>query len=151
ELLLELKEGGADVGRRELVLGPVHCLWGLRPNTQYEVALGLVDAEPSLQLSFVTPSEDQADTTLSSLTAVLKDLGKIKTTVSSLEAAGASAELVRQLGSVQERWASLQVSCLAAEVQKVKDCNSELKEDLRLQLVPLLQELQRVQRALQAI
>ncbi|CAJ1449950.1 unnamed protein product, partial [Effrenium voratum] len=88
-------------------------------------------------LSFVTPSEDQADTTLSSLTAVLKDLGKIKTTVSSLEAAGASAELVRQLGSVQERWASLQVSCLAAEVQKVKDCNSELKEDLRLQLVPL--------------
>ncbi|CAJ1345370.1 unnamed protein product, partial [Effrenium voratum] len=50
ELLLELKEGGADFGRRELVLGPVHCLWGLRPNTQYEVALGLVDAEPSLQL-----------------------------------------------------------------------------------------------------
>jgi len=158
EQLVELRQHGvAGTLLRREVAGPqpVHCLWGLRPNTEYEVGLKLPGDvnEPSLRLSFVTElEEDEPEmNVLGSLTTLLKDLSNVKEMVSSLDAAAASAELTRQLGGLQDRWASLQVSCLTSEIQKLMDSNHQLKSDISDEMKPVFAELQRINEALIAM
>lgn len=150
DLLLELS--GDGLTRSELAPGPVHRLWGLKPQTEYQVGLKLPHdpREPALRLSFVTAlEEDEAVSgVMTSLTTLRKDLAEIKRTVCSLDANAANAEVVRQLGTLQERWAGLQVSCLTGEVQKLVESNEELKKDLSEQLKPVLAELRGVQDAI---
>lgn len=155
EQLLELRQHGvAGTLLRREVAGPepVHCIWGLRPNTEYEVGLKLPgdEKEPTLKLSFVTSLEEEESSTnvFASLTTLLKDLGSVKEMVSSLDAAAASAELTRQLGGLQDRWASLQVSCLTEEIQKLMNSNQQLKSDISNEMKPVFSELRRIQDAL---
>lgn len=155
EQLLELRQHGvAGTLLRREVAGPepVHCIWGLRPNTEYEVGLKLPgdESEPTLKLSFVTSLDEEESSTnvFASLTTLLKDLGSVKEMVSSLDAAAASAELTRQLGGLQDRWASLQVSCLTEEIQKLMDSNQQLKSDISNEMKPVFSELRRIQDAL---
>eukprot|EP00913_Durusdinium_trenchii_P032988 g30883.t1 len=97
---------------------------------RYQVGLKLPHdpREPALRLSFVTAlEEDEAVSgVMTSLTTLRKDLAEIKRT-------RGSRSVVRQLGTLQERWAGLQVSCLTGEVQKLVESNEELKKDQILQ------------------
>eukprot|EP00490_Sorites_sp_Unknown_P004978 CAMPEP_0114638162 /NCGR_PEP_ID=MMETSP0191-20121206/475_1 /TAXON_ID=126664 /ORGANISM="Sorites sp." /LENGTH=264 /DNA_ID=CAMNT_0001849915 /DNA_START=239 /DNA_END=1035 /DNA_ORIENTATION=- len=157
EQLLELRQHGvAGTLLRREVAGPepVHCIWGLAPNTEYEVGLKFLgENEPSLKISFVTTLEEEEPSTsvLTSLTTLLKDLGSVKEMVTSLDAAAASAELTRQLGGLQDRWASLQVSCLTGEIQKLMDSNQKLKDDISSEMKPVFSELRRIEEALIAM
>ncbi|CAE7708859.1 ANKK1 [Symbiodinium pilosum] len=148
ELLLEISSEASR--RTELAWPPVH-LEGLRPNTEYAVAVSTLREHhrPVPKLSFVTPQEDQQGFgMMSSVTAVLKDLGNIKESVGAIHAAAANAEVLRHLGALQDRWASLQVSCLTEEIQKLLAANEQLRKDVSTDLKPVLSELQDIHQTL---
>jgi len=148
ELVLELRSDG---GRRtELAYPPVQ-LQGLSPSTEYEIAVSVGGKQrPVPKLSFVTGTaeDEMSSSVMSSLTSVAKELAKIKESVGSIHAAAANAEVLRHLGTLQDRWASLQVSCLTEEIQKLLSANEQMKQDISTELKPVLLGLQDIHQTL---
>ncbi|CAE6910964.1 ANKK1 [Symbiodinium sp. CCMP2592] len=136
ELLLELSSEGFR--RTELVSPPVQ-LEGLRPNTEYAVAVSTLCENRQLvpKLSFVTPQEDLGSGAMTSLTAAMKDLGSIKESLGAIHAGAANAEVLRHLATLQDSWASMQLPGVAEELKKLMDANDQMKKDISLEFKPV--------------
>lgn len=144
--LLELSSEGCR--RTELASPPVQ-LEGLRPNTEYAVAVStLCNRQLVPKLSFVTPQEDLSSGAMTSLTAAMKDLGSIKESLGAIHAGAANAEVLRHLGALQDSWASLQLSGVTEELKKLMDSNAQMKKDISMEFKPVLSELQGIHHTL---